>query len=219
MSAQRGNSLRGTPGMRHFDERSARRTTTSSLTNRGLVSFWSEHAALRPPKCVLRELSQEHLGKTTKNEQPGPEDRHRPPNRGPKARTEAPKGGHTDERKGKHGAARPQHKHNTSTHKHQHPHPHPHTETKRTRPGTEKGREPKKKNNDVNKGETADSRSRRRLAESCMPRSVADRIGRHVPSRTESGQPRVVADDLGLLTRSGWSRCAAAATGGFFRRR
>ena len=174
---------------------------TSSLTNRGLVSFWSEHAALRPSQVCLARVLPGTPGKSPKNEQPGPEDRHRPPNRGPKARTEAPKGGHTDERKGKHGAARQAHKHNTSTHKHQHAHPHTHTPRQsRTRPGTVKRREPtKKKNNDVNKKETADSRSRRRLAESCMPRSVADRIGRNVPSRTESSQPRVVADDLGLL--------------------
>ena len=187
--------MRGTPSMSHLMSAQLE-NYTSSLTNRRLVSFWSEHAALRPPKCVLREFSQEHLGKTQKTSS---QDRKTDTDSQTGARTEAPKGCHTDERKGKHGATRPPHKQNTSTHKHQHAHP---THTPRqVEPGQEplRGENPKK-NNDVNKGETADSRSRRKLAESCMPRSVADRKvstfrrGRnqagHGSSRTTSGSCR-----------------------------
>ena len=127
-----------------FDERSARELhvfTDESRTRQFLVGA---RGTPTPQVCLARDVPGTP-GKNPKNEQPGPEDRHRQTNRGPKARTEAPKGCHTDERKGKHGAARPPHKQNTSTHKHQHAHPHTHTETKRTRPGTVKGREPKKK--------------------------------------------------------------------------
>ena len=130
--------------MRQFDERSGRRTTTSSLTNRGLVSFWSEHAALRPSKCVLRELSQEHLGKKkqkraartgrpTPTAKPRAQSPHRSPEGRPHRRTAntEPQGPRT---------STTQARTNTNT-----PHPHPHTETKRTRPGTVEGREPPKK--------------------------------------------------------------------------
>ena len=204
--------MRGTPSMSHLKSAQLE-NYTSSLTNRGLVSFWSEHAALRPPKCVLRELSQEHLGKPPKTSS---QDRKTDTDRQTEGPKPAPKPRRAATQTNARANTEPQGTRTSTTQARTNTNTHTHTETKRTRPGTVKGREPKK--NNVNKGETADSRSRRRLAESCMPRSVADRIGRHVPSRTESSQPRVVADDLGLLTRSGWSRCAAAATGGFFRR-
>ena len=121
-SARMGSGARATPGM-------------SSLTNRGTRQFLvGARGTPTPPQVCLARVVPGTPEKKNKNEQPGAEDRHRPPNRGPKARTEAPKGGHTDERKGKHGAARPPHK--LSTHKHQHP---DHTQTPRKR---EPGQEP-----------------------------------------------------------------------------
>ena len=112
-----------------FDERSARELhvfTDESRTRQFLVGARGTPTS----PCVSCESCPRNTWEKPKNEQPGPEDRHRPPNRGPKARTEAPNRGHTDERKAKHGAARPPHKHNTSTHKHQHAHPHTHRDKK-----------------------------------------------------------------------------------------
>ena len=169
---------------------------TSSLTNRGLVSFWSEHAALRPPspsvscqswpRNTWEKLQKRaaRTGRPTPTAKPRAQSPHRSPEGRPHRRTQ----GANTEPQG------PPHKHNTSTHKHQHAHPH----TPRQRePGQEplKGENPKK-NNDVNKGETADSRrspktrgvlyATFRRGQNRAQRSVADGIK---PATGRRGRP------------------------------
>ena len=162
--------MRGTPGMSHLMS-AQRGGHPASLTNRGLVSFWSEHAALRPPS-VSCESCPRNTWKKTNNEQPGREGptptakpRAQSPHRSLEGRPHRRTQGQTRSRKAHAQTPTPT------------PTPTPtHTETKRTRPGTAKGREPKK-----TMMSTREKRPTRGVAEDS--RSLVC----HVLSRTQTG--------------------------------